>query len=131
MYRVGFWFLCRAGVLSCVFVLLYTIIYYIISYTIIISYLILYSSLLLFYSPLPFLSFPPNHSKSKESYLPSFPSSPLLFHPNLPLIHSIRVGTYLRLFIFLYNIPRQSIYQFILYVSVLTYAYLYYRLIQE
>ena len=73
-------------------ILYYYILYYILYYYII-SYLILYSSLLL--SSIPFLLY---------SSIPSFPllllspqSSPVLPSSN---IHSIRVGTYIRLFIY-------------------------------
>ena len=98
----------------------YTIIYY--TYTIIsyILYLILYYTLLLSSSlsssPLRFFS-PPYLLPILPSYILLFliPSSliPILYnllliysslpphsHPNHPLIHSIRVGTYIYLFIF-------------------------------
>ena len=86
---VSFWIGVWRMVLYCI-LLLYIIIYYILyyyTYTIIsyiiihiLLYLILYSSPLLIYLLL---------------YLP----------PPIPLIHSIRVGTYIRLFILYYSIP--------------------------
>ena len=81
-----------------------------------ILYLILYSSPLLIYSlfcslllfsifcsPLLFYTLPSSFLLLLWSISLFFSS----FHPN-PLIQSIRVGTCVTLFIFLYNIPRQS-----------------------
>ena len=99
---------CFELVLTCGVILYYYIlyiIYYILLYiyyyiTIILSYTILFFYLLFFSSSfLPLLSLPLPYLLFQ-----SFPYSPLLSH----LIHSIRVGTSIYLFIFLYNIQRQS-----------------------
>ena len=104
-----------------IYYILYYIIYYY-YYILYILYLILYSSSLLIYFPPILFSFP------SSSYLPflfysssssqSFSSPSSSHHP----IQSIRVGSSLCLFMF--N-PDLFLSSFILYLSVLTYTYLY------
>jgi len=93
---------------------IYYILYY--YYTIILSYTILFLLFPPISSSLPHLFL---FSSIPSSTLPLLSSSSPLFYP---LIHSILVGTYIYLFI---SHPIFLIPIFILYLSVLTYTYLY------
>ena len=127
---------CWCYILSYTILLLYytyTIIYYILSYTII-SYTILFSSvytlLFLFFCSIPLLFILLDPSLIFSSSLPMSPlflcTFPIILIPftSFPfLIHSILVGTWIRLSILFSSILLPI---FILYLSVLTYTYLYY-----